>query len=68
MHGLKLLVPWVDVYLRYNYGSALLKLDITSEHAPSSIVKSDLRRAAESARPVQKGLGRRRRALEDAEC
>ena len=67
VHGLKLLVPSIDVYLWYNRVSALLKLDIISEHAPSSIVKSDLRRAVESARPVQKGLGRHRRATEDVE-
>ena len=60
VHVLKLLVPSIDVYLWYNRVSALLKLDIISEHAPSSIVKSDLRRAVESARPVQKGLGRQR--------
>ena len=54
-------------HLWHNRVSALLKLDIIREHAPLSIVKSDLRRAVESARPVQKGLGRHRRAMEDVE-
>ena len=35
-------VPSIDVYLWYNHRSALLKLDIISEHPPSSIMKSDL--------------------------
>ena len=48
-----------DVCLYHSCKTAMPKLQFVNEHAPWAMVKSDPRRAVESARPVQKGLGRR---------
>ena len=48
-----------DVCLYHSCKSAMPKLQFVNEHAPWAMVKSDPQRGVESARPVQKGLGRR---------